>query len=84
MGAKRCPTTQGIRKMSGAGGMPNVWTITKACRLDDGHIGEHDFSRGKRLPGMKLVHCDGEAHSNAHIDNCGRCAPRWGTMAVRA
>lgn len=22
--------------------------------------------------------CDGEAHSNAFIDNCGRCMPRWG------
>ena len=22
--------------------------------------------------------CNGEAHSNAMIDNCGRCAPRWG------
>jgi hypothetical protein len=25
-----------------------------------------------------LVKCSGEAHSNAHIDNCGCCAPRWG------
>ncbi len=22
--------------------------------------------------------CTGEAHSNAYIDNCGVCAPRWG------
>lgn len=22
--------------------------------------------------------CEGEAHSNAHIDNCNRCAPQWG------
>ena len=22
--------------------------------------------------------CQGNAHSNAHIDNCGLCAPRWG------
>ena len=24
--------------------------------------------------------CDGEAHSNGHIDNCGACAPRWGAI----
>lgn len=22
--------------------------------------------------------CEGEAHSNAYIDNCGLCAPYWG------
>lgn len=22
--------------------------------------------------------CQGEAHSNAHIDHCSLCAPRWG------
>lgn len=22
--------------------------------------------------------CDGDAHSNPHIDNCGLCAPFWG------
>jgi len=26
----------------------------------------------------KLVPCDGEAHSNAFIDHCFDCAPRWG------
>lgn len=26
----------------------------------------------------RLVRCPGEAHSNAHIDHCGICAPRWG------
>jgi hypothetical protein len=25
-----------------------------------------------------LAACEGEAHSNAHIDNCSLCAPRWG------
>lgn len=25
-----------------------------------------------------LKECDGEAHSNPFIDNCGCCAPRWG------
>ncbi len=26
----------------------------------------------------ELVPCTGEAHSNAHIDNCSVCMPRWG------
>ena len=25
-----------------------------------------------------LQKCNGEAHSNAFIDNCGSCMPRWG------
>lgn len=25
-----------------------------------------------------LEPCQGEAHSNPFIDNCHRCAPRWG------
>jgi hypothetical protein len=32
--------------------------------------------------GYKLIPCDGEAHSNPHIDNCGKCAPRWGFVMV--
>lgn len=40
------------------------------------------------LPSIpNLQPCGGEAHSNAFIDNCGRCAPRWGwvgpTIKVR-
>jgi len=27
-----------------------------------------------------LKRCDGEAHGNPHIDNCGQCAPRWGWL----
>ncbi len=34
--------------------------------------------------GYKLVPCDGPAHSNAHIDNCMVCAPRWGKVMVKA
>lgn len=26
--------------------------------------------------------CDGEAHSNVHIDNCMQCAPHWGYYYV--
>lgn len=31
-------------------------------------------------PGYRLIACDGAAHSNPHIDNCGECAPRWGAV----
>ena len=27
-----------------------------------------------------LQKCNGEAHSNGFIDNCGRCSPRWGLV----
>ncbi len=30
-----------------------------------------------------LEPCGGEAHSNAFIDNCHRCAPRWGFIGPR-
>ena len=32
--------------------------------------------------GHRLVPCDGEAHSNAHIDHCMQCAPRWGEVEI--
>jgi hypothetical protein len=27
--------------------------------------------------------CEGEAHSNPFIDNCGVCMPRWGWAGMR-
>lgn len=27
--------------------------------------------------------CGGEAHSNAYIDNCSRCMPRWGFIGPK-
>jgi hypothetical protein len=30
-----------------------------------------------------LEACGGEAHSNPFIDNCGRCAPRWGLVGPK-
>jgi hypothetical protein len=30
----------------------------------------------------KFVPCTGEAHSNAFIDHCSLCAPRWGQVEV--
>jgi hypothetical protein len=32
----------------------------------------------------RIVTCDGEAHSNPHIDNCMSCAPLWGRRVERA
>jgi hypothetical protein len=32
--------------------------------------------------GYVLKACEGAAHSNPHIDNCMRCAPFWGVVAV--
>jgi hypothetical protein len=32
--------------------------------------------------GFHTVTCDGEAHSNGHIDFCGVCAPLWGECVV--
>lgn len=34
-----------------------------------------------RKPTGKEIPCTGEAHSNAFIDNCGLCMPRWGVVA---
>jgi len=36
----------------------------------------------KKAEQWHLVPCDGAAHSNAYIDNCGTCAPRWGFVCV--
>ena len=33
-------------------------------------------------PGWKWTDCNGEAHSNANIDHCGVCLPRWGRILV--
>jgi hypothetical protein len=33
--------------------------------------------------GYHLIPCPGQAHSNAHIDNCSQCAPRWGWVMVK-
>lgn len=30
-----------------------------------------------------LEECSGEAHSNAYIDNCSLCAPRWGWVGEK-
>jgi len=36
----------------------------------------------KKAEGWHLVPCDGAAHSNAYIDNCASCSPRWGFLCV--
>jgi hypothetical protein len=39
-------------------------------------------NRDKLKKGYHLIACPGAAHSNAFIDNCGLCAPRWGFIEV--
>jgi hypothetical protein len=34
-----------------------------------------------RKPTGRDIPCPGEAHSNAHIDHCMLCLPRWGVIA---
>lgn len=36
----------------------------------------------EQLPTGELGPCPGAAHSNAYIDHCGVCAPRWGQVEV--
>jgi hypothetical protein len=46
---------------------------------------ERIYNRTQRAcrDGYKLIPCTGPAHSNAHIDNCMDCAPRWGWVMVK-
>jgi len=37
-------------------------------------------NEAQRQPTGRMIPCPGEAHSNPFIDNCGTCAPRWGTI----
>lgn len=50
--------------------------------------GETAFNIANRLRTIASTHklevprkCEGEAHSNPFIDNCGCCMPRWGVVA---
>jgi|SRR5579884_809895 len=50
--------------------------------------GEAAFNIANRLRTIASSHglevptkCNGEAHSNAFIDNCGVCMPNWGIVA---
>lgn len=38
----------------------------------------YEFSKGNIPAIPNFEPCGGEAHSNPFIDNCMRCAPRWG------
>lgn len=41
---------------------------------------QHRPGEARRVPTGRLVPCPGEAHSNAFIDHCAVCAPRWGQV----
>lgn len=47
---------------------------------DRAKVGDYAAAPGGRT--FRAIECSGEAHSNPHIDNCGRCAPRWGVLIV--
>jgi len=49
-------------------------------RNEPGHPGHALLSRVEGAIEAFLVPCNGEAHSNAFIDNCMCCAPRWGKV----
>lgn len=40
--------------------------------------------RGKEIQTVKAIwiKCNGEAHSNPYIDNCGSCMPFWGKFPI--
>jgi hypothetical protein len=40
-----------------------------------------DWLAQHNVPPLEV--CEGEAHSNAFIDNCSLCAPRWGFVGKR-
>ncbi len=55
-------------------------------RIAEAHVGNlepvhvlHLIASALERSGLApLEPCGGEAHSNPFIDNCHRCAPRWG------
>ena len=55
-----------------AGGVPHGQALDRAliALLEHYHL-------------TPLERCTGEAHSNAFIDNCMVCAPRWGFVGPR-
>lgn len=57
---------------------PSIFTKSEAERLC------REVNDGSRacLDGHHFVPCDGEAHSNPHIDHCSLCAPHWGVVMV--
>lgn len=47
--------------------------------LAEGRVSQLEVARALSRAGVpELEPCTGEAHSSAFIDNCPRCAPRWG------
>lgn len=62
-----------------AGFAPRGWHEVTVGDQADGHGGERYAVRD----GFVLLPCTGDAHSNAHIDNCGVCLGHaWGWVAV--
>ena len=52
--------------------------------LADGHEGREIEAMLSKQYGIEpLKGCNGEAHRNPYIDNCGSCAPRWGWVGEK-
>lgn len=60
-----------VRQLA-SGGVPHGMTLEQALSglLERFHL-------------SPLEPCGGEAHSNAYIDNCSRCSPRWGFVGPK-
>lgn len=56
-----------------------MMTPALKTKTRDAEIGDLIRHRGVTY---LIVKCEGEAHSNPHIDYCGRCMPLWGAYPV--
>ena len=67
------PTSERSPCPAAGAGTPSPW---RCSRPPSDWAPIRDLLVEAGIPPLKP--CDGEAHSNAHIDNCVTCAPRWG------
>ena len=66
------------RNCSQCKGTGHVWLGSRVpCQACDG-VGRKLFA------GYVWVPCNGEAHSNPHIDHCMVCLPLWGRVPAKA
>lgn len=56
----------------------DAWS--RDSKTDRGEILAQLFDLVNRFGLQVPFPCNGEAHSNPHIDNCGVCMPRWGSV----
>lgn len=79
--------TQDIKRKDAARFIDSVLMLV--AQLEEGaHSKEKPDQIANRLRTLASEHgldvprvCNGEAHSNPHIDNCGVCMPNWGWVS---